>query len=214
MWIVKPQRIANGATGFDIYADDKPNDSENSDADNPAEKLAQMRKRLESIVLRLKDEIANHRLDKARFYSDEERKDRANMRLLREKFNLEEPPPPLPLLRVEIVRDDRFSEIQRRCDNYMAQGVPRVWILNPDVKRAYTVAKSEGLREFKGEILRLADPPLEMDLKKIFDYDSFEGPRPRHDDRVPERRSRRRSSPSLRRIEFLDPDSGTTSTRA
>jgi hypothetical protein len=36
------------------------------------------------------------------------------------------------------------------------------------VKRAYTVTKAEGLREFKGGILRFANPPLEMDLRTIF----------------------------------------------
>jgi len=41
--------------------------------------------------------------------------------------------------------------------------------LHPGLKRAYTVTKTDGLREFKGEILQIANPPLEMDLSKIFD---------------------------------------------
>ena len=113
--------------------------------------------------------IANHEFEKARFYSDEERKERENLRLLREQFNLEEPPPRIPLLCVEIIRDDRFSDIQKRCDDYIAEGVAQVWILDPNFKRAYTVSKSEGLREFKGKILQIAKPPLEMELNKIFD---------------------------------------------
>jgi Uma2 family endonuclease len=169
VWAIKQERIANRTTSLDIYAPDKSNEGEEGNENNPAEKLAQIRKRLHSVSGRIERAIANHEFQKARLYADDERKERENMRLLREEFNLEEPPPPLLLLRVEIVREDRFSDVQRRCDNYMAQGVPQVWILNPNVKRAYTVAKTEGLREFKGEILRLADPPLEMDLREIFD---------------------------------------------
>jgi hypothetical protein len=80
-----------------------------------------------------------------------------------------EPPPRTPRLRIEIIRDDLFSEVGKRCDDYVAGGVDEVWILDPRLKRAYTVTKTEGLREFKGEILRIASPSLEMDLKRIFD---------------------------------------------
>jgi Uma2 family endonuclease len=91
------------------------------------------------------------------------------MRLLCKQFNLEEPPPPIPLLCIEIIRDERLREIQERCDDYIADGVAEVWLLDPDLKRAYTVNKTGGLREFKGEILRIGNPPLEMDLRRIFD---------------------------------------------
>ena len=70
---------------------------------------------------------------------------------------------------IEIIRDDRLREIQERCDGYIADGVAEVWLLDADFKRAYTVNKSGGLREFKGEILQIGNPPLEMDLRRIFD---------------------------------------------
>jgi len=38
----------------------------------------------------MENAIANHEFEKARFYSDEERKERENMRQLREKYNLDE----------------------------------------------------------------------------------------------------------------------------
>jgi ATP-dependent Clp protease ATP-binding subunit ClpC len=38
----------------------------------------------------MENAIANHEFEKARFYSDEERKERENLRLLREKYNLDE----------------------------------------------------------------------------------------------------------------------------
>ena len=135
----------------------------------PAEKLAQIQKRIDFIVEGMERAIANHEFERARFYSDEERKERENLRALREQFNLEEPPPRVPLLCIEIIRDERFSEVQKRCDDYIAEGVTQVWLLDPDFKRAYTVTKTEGLREFKGGILQIANPPLEMDLRRIFD---------------------------------------------
>jgi Uma2 family endonuclease len=135
----------------------------------PAEKLAQILKRIDFIVEGMERAIANHEFEKARFYSDEERKERENLRALREQFNFEEPPPRVPLLCIEVIRDERFSEVQKRCDDYIAEGVTQVWLLDPDFKRAYTVTKTEGLREFKGGILQIADPPLEMDLRRIFD---------------------------------------------
>jgi hypothetical protein len=57
----------------------------------PAEKLAQVQKRIDFIVDEMERAVANHELREARFYSDEERKERENLRLLREQFNLEEP---------------------------------------------------------------------------------------------------------------------------
>ena len=135
----------------------------------PAEKLAQIQKRIDFMVEGMERAIANHEFEKARFYSDEERKERENLRALREQFNLEEPPPRVPLLCIETIRDERFSEVQRRCDNYITEGVTQVWLLDPNLERAYTVTKTEGLREFKGGVLQIADPPLEMDLRSIFD---------------------------------------------
>jgi len=42
------------------------------------------------VVHRMENAIANHEFEKARFYSDEERKERENLRLLREKYNIDE----------------------------------------------------------------------------------------------------------------------------
>jgi Uma2 family endonuclease len=89
--------------------------------------------------------------------------------LLCEQFHLEEPPPRIPLLCIEIIREQRFSEVQKRCDDFIAEGVTQVWLLDPYVKRAYTVTKAEGLREFRGAVLQIANPTLEMDLRTIFD---------------------------------------------
>jgi hypothetical protein len=164
IWTVKHR-----TTHFAIYADDQPKENEKGQDMAPAEKLSQIRDRIDFIVERMEHAIANHEFEKARFYSDEERKERENLRSLCEQFNLEEPPPRVPLLCIEIIRDERFSEVQKRCDDYIAEGVTQVWLLAPDMKRAYTVTKTEGLREFKGEILQIVNPTLELDLRKIFD---------------------------------------------
>src|SRR5213595_3438277 len=52
--------------------------------------LADIQKRIKFIVHRMENAIANHEFEKARFYSDEERKERENMRALREKYHLDE----------------------------------------------------------------------------------------------------------------------------
>ena len=96
---------------------------------------------------------------------------------------MEEPPPRVPLLCIEIIHDDRFSEVQKRCNDYIAEGIAQVWLLLPGFKRAYTVTKTDGLREFKGEIenrifreIRWAEPAelpsydfLEADLLLVKD---------------------------------------------
>jgi hypothetical protein len=153
---------------FDIYPADPPAQDDAAEDASPTRKLADIRKRIEFIVARMENAIANHEFDKARFYSEEERKERENLRALREQFNLEEPPPQVPLLSIEIVRDDRLSEVQRRCQEHFTRGVAEVWLLEPEFKRAYTATKSEGLREFRGDVLRTANLPLEMDLTEIF----------------------------------------------
>jgi hypothetical protein len=170
IWAIKQEVVGNRTTQFAIYARDQPKESEKGLEMAPAEKFAQILKRIDFIVEGLKRAIANHEFEKARFYLDEERKERENLRALREQFNLDEPPPPrVPLLCIEVIRDERFSEVQKRCDHYIAEGVAQVWLLDPNLKRAYTVTKTEGLREFKSGILQMTDPPLEMDLRRIFD---------------------------------------------
>src|SRR5438445_3793792 len=52
--------------------------------------LADVQKRIKFVVHRMENAIAGHEFEKARFYSDEERKERENLRLLREKYHLDE----------------------------------------------------------------------------------------------------------------------------
>jgi len=56
----------------------------------PPEDVAEVQKRIRFIVHRMDGSIANHEFEKARFYSDEEKKERENLRLLRERYKLDE----------------------------------------------------------------------------------------------------------------------------
>jgi ATP-dependent Clp protease ATP-binding subunit ClpC len=49
-----------------------------------------VQKRIKFIVHRMENAIANHEFEKARFYSDEERKERENLRSLRDKYHLDD----------------------------------------------------------------------------------------------------------------------------
>src|SRR5258707_2421770 len=54
------------------------------------EEITEVQKRIKFIAHRMDNAIANHEFEKARFYSDEERKERENLRALREKHHLDE----------------------------------------------------------------------------------------------------------------------------
>src|SRR5439155_21045464 len=54
------------------------------------EEMVDVQKRLKFVVHRMENAIANHEFEKARFYSDEERKERESLRVLREKYQIDE----------------------------------------------------------------------------------------------------------------------------
>jgi ATP-dependent Clp protease ATP-binding subunit ClpC len=56
------------------------------------EEVVEVQKRIRFIVERMKVSIANHEFEKARFYSQEERKERDNLKQLREKYKLDNNP--------------------------------------------------------------------------------------------------------------------------
>jgi ATP-dependent Clp protease ATP-binding subunit ClpC len=57
----------------------------------PPDEVAEAEKRLKFITHRLESAIANHEFEKARHYSDEERKERENLDVLRVKHHLSAP---------------------------------------------------------------------------------------------------------------------------
>lgn len=65
------------------------------------------------------------------------------------KDDVQDPYPtePIPLC-VEIVSpEDRFSYLMSKGDEYLDWGVPTVWIIDPDKRRAWELTRAHGFRE-------------------------------------------------------------------
>ena len=69
-----------------------------------------------------------------------------------------------PFLAIEILSpEDRMARIRRVVDDYIALGVPVVWILDPLEKRAYVADAESGLRDVVSGILEAAHVSLTTD---------------------------------------------------
>jgi len=74
-----------------------------------------------------------------------------------------------PFLCIEILSpEDRMSRMEERADDYLAMGVPYVWVLDPAKRRAWTITSAEGWREVKIDVLKTHDPAIEVPLSEIF----------------------------------------------
>ncbi len=71
------------------------------------QEMVEAQKRIKFVVHRMETAIQNHEFEKARFYSDEERKERENLRQLREKYNIDE------TAMAEVTRDDIEEVVAR-----------------------------------------------------------------------------------------------------
>jgi Uma2 family endonuclease len=72
-----------------------------------------------------------------------------------------------PHLVVEVLSpDDRAGAVQEKIDDYLAFGIPYVWVVNPRTGRGY-VHTAEAAREAKDGILRTADPVIELPLHEL-----------------------------------------------
>jgi len=85
--------------------------------------VADIQKRIKFIVHRMENAIANHEFEKARFYSDEERKERENLRQLRERYNLDD-------TSTGVVSKDDIEEVVARWT-----GVPMTAIKEEEVTK-------------------------------------------------------------------------------
>src|SRR6266852_5540248 len=75
-----------------------------------------------------------------------------------------------PFLCIEILSpEDRMSRVEERIDDYLAMGVPYVWLLDPATRRAYAATAADGLREVKGGVLKTENPALEVPLDEVFE---------------------------------------------
>jgi Uma2 family endonuclease len=73
-----------------------------------------------------------------------------------------------PFLCVEIVSpDDSLSRVMIRLNDYLAFGVPNVWLIDPDSEHSY-VATTAGLIEAHDNILRTANPEIVVPVSELF----------------------------------------------
>ncbi|MGC9946260.1 MAG: Uma2 family endonuclease [Bryobacteraceae bacterium] len=73
-----------------------------------------------------------------------------------------------PHLSVEVLSpDDRAGDVQEKIDDYLAFGIPYVWVVNPRTRRGY-IHTVEASREAKDGVLRTADPRIELPLDELF----------------------------------------------
>jgi Uma2 family endonuclease len=74
-----------------------------------------------------------------------------------------------PFLCLEVLSpEDRMSRVEVRINDYLAVGVPYVWVLDPETRQAFVATRTEGLRETKSGALRTTDPVLELPLDQVF----------------------------------------------
>jgi Uma2 family endonuclease len=72
-----------------------------------------------------------------------------------------------PFLCIEILSpDDRMSDMQERIDDYLAFGVPRVWVVNPAQPRAFHYTR-DGMREAWDGVLRTDQPEIAVPILEL-----------------------------------------------
>jgi Uma2 family endonuclease len=72
-----------------------------------------------------------------------------------------------PFLCIEILSPgDRVDDMQDKIDDYLAFGVPYVWVVNPRKSRAFEYT-ADGVREAKDGILRTANPDIVVPILEL-----------------------------------------------
>lgn len=74
-----------------------------------------------------------------------------------------------PLICIEILSpEDSLSDLQDRIDDYLAFGVPYIWLIDPLKRLAYTCDR-DGIHEARTGALAIAEPPVCIALQNLFD---------------------------------------------
>lgn len=74
-----------------------------------------------------------------------------------------------PLLCIEIISPtDTSDDLQDRVDDYLAMGVPCVWVVNPRTRRGWMYT-SDGIKEAKDGILHMRNPDISIPIPALFD---------------------------------------------
>lgn len=73
-----------------------------------------------------------------------------------------------PFLCIEILSpEDRMSRMQVKIDDYLAFGVPYVWVIDPQTRKAW-IYTSEMMREVRDGVLRTEGPEITVPLSEVF----------------------------------------------
>lgn len=73
-----------------------------------------------------------------------------------------------PEVVVEVLSpDDRADDVQDKIDDYFAFGVPCVWVIRPETRRAW-IHTNDGAREAKDGVLRNPSGDIAVPLSAIF----------------------------------------------
>jgi len=73
-----------------------------------------------------------------------------------------------PFLCIEILSpQDTMTRMLERIHDYLSFGVPHVWVLDPQAKRAYGYTAS-GMHEAKDGVLRTQHPDIAVPLAELF----------------------------------------------
>ena len=73
-----------------------------------------------------------------------------------------------PFIAIEILSaDDRMSRIRRKIDDYLAFGVPYIWVIDPEARKA-DVYTPGGFYAAEDLILRTENPAIEVPLPELF----------------------------------------------
>jgi Uma2 family endonuclease len=74
-----------------------------------------------------------------------------------------------PFLCIEVLSpEDRMTRVEERINDYLAMGVPFIWVLDPQTQKVFRATSTEGLREVTDGVLRTENPVLEVPLSEIF----------------------------------------------
>jgi Uma2 family endonuclease len=73
-----------------------------------------------------------------------------------------------PFICVEILsKGDTFQSVTERLDDYIAMGVPHIWVIEPHTRRGYVYA--DGFIAVKDGVLRVAGSEIAVPLAAIFE---------------------------------------------
>ena len=73
-----------------------------------------------------------------------------------------------PYICIEVLSpEDTFPRLQDRFDDYLALGVPNIWVLDPVSRRAWSIVRAGHFEALDGA-LRTTDGRVEMALEDLF----------------------------------------------